>query len=650
MLLIQTVYDLGSYYLLHNSSVLTGLAIPLPVSPKKEEYVVVLDFDTNTKKFNVKPYQLTSRSYTDYLYLGSADGSNSPQWYGTVLARNLGYLFSQTITNLLEIWDQHDPSYDALQQVQQLFFEDLGVTKAADKRYQYLLNPCLFGCERSEQDNKKAINEVVKQFEVYLTEEHHIPAGDVVIYSLAINGELLVSQAEYKRLILQEKNSVFAEEQRGICSITNQEDWITGNTTKLKFKYYITDKVNFASNLEEKNYTKNMAIGKDAYQAIMVGEAYIHRYFNTRFISLPCYIIPEFLFDFKADDVPFDEFSQHIMDYVYTAQTLKVAEKLEREVEEYLHYEAIDNQLSLNFLFYTKAQASFKVNKFIANVPLNHLKAIIHKFETMKEVGEHSFGLGNWNLGLNQLYYMIPMKVEKNESVEKRKILLLYESLLTGKTLSYSWLIQQFIQLAKVHRFEQYDMFQIKKAPVATNDLLLVYDMLKAQLLLKMVRELELLDKGGEEDVDYELQDDVIVRYMEEMAFNQAQSALFLLGMLIAKVGAAQVTKQHESSPLPQVSISNKPILNKINFHGMNRVKLQMLSNDVFEKLRQYKRLNATNELIYAEHKRLFDEALPAWSLSDRENVFYLLSGYAFGTKTLLNKGKVKGEISDEQQ
>ena len=72
-----------------------------------------------------------------------------------------------------------------------------------------------------------------------------------------------------------------------------------------------------------------------------------------------------------------------------------------------------------------------------------------------------------------------------------------------------------------------------------------------------------------------------------------------------------------------------KPILNKIDLQGMGPEKLVRLSNDVLEKLRQYDKLQY-NEYIYTTFKLLMDANISQWKLSNQENVFYLLSGYAF--------------------
>ncbi len=153
----------------------------------------------------------------------------------------------------------------------------------------------------------------------------------------------------------------------------------------------------------------------------------------------------------------------------------------------------------------------------------------------------------------------------------------------------------------------------------------------------------------------YDLPDAEMAEYMETMNYMTAQRALFLLGYLIARIGAEQVKRSNErSEALGQAragKTASKPILSKINYHGMNKQKVMMLSTEVFEKLRQLKIASLYNESIYAAHKHLLDVALrEKWSLSDRESVFYLLSGYAYGTKRILeNAKKGKTELDNEE-
>ena len=143
----------------------------------------------------------------------------------------------------------------------------------------------------------------------------------------------------------------------------------------------------------------------------------------------------------------------------------------------------------------------------------------------------------------------------------------------------------------------------------------------------------------GGEDMDYDnLQLDVgIKNFLKEMGYNEAKIAMFLLGYLIGEIGNAQYSPESPS----------KPILGKITFQGMNRNKIIRLLNEVFEKLTQYKSrgkpLLTYNEGIFAECKRLLDKNINK-PLSDQENVFYVLSGYAYATHQAIKNASQKKE------
>jgi len=132
-----------------------------------------------------------------------------------------------------------------------------------------------------------------------------------------------------------------------------------------------------------------------------------------------------------------------------------------------------------------------------------------------------------------------------------------------------------------------------------------------------------------------------ILNYWEKLEIynDDSKKALFLLGYLIGKIGNVQKNKE----------IKNKPILNKINFQGMGTEKLIRLSNDIFEKLIQYKTkkgeilLNfSENNNSYSIFKMWFEKKMIGNNLSNQENVFYVLSGYAFENYLIRKKSKEK--------
>jgi CRISPR-associated protein Csh1 len=642
---IKTIYTLGSKYLTEeNPSVIQAITLPVTKPNGVTKYVIIVDFSVAEKKVRLTPKEISESTSSELLWIGTVDGAASPQWYGTV--SNVEYLLSQTITNLLERWNQEDSYYSLLKQAQDVFFLDLGAAKKSDERYRYVFNPAYVDGELTEKDAKKAIKETAKQFQAFIEKEANVNIKDVLLYSLAIDGQLVVSQPEYERLVIAEKLSVFEDAKKGVCVLTNKKDFVTGETTKLKFNYYINDKISFASDLEKKSFVKNLSISKDAYQAIMAGEAYILRNFNTRFSGLPCYIIPDFLYDVPFENVLLQDISKRISELVRTVKTVETAEALHRDIEDYKEFEdQMDNHISLHFLFYTKAQSALKVNKLLSDVPLTYLRRLGYEMRKAGEIGQRFFGNEKFNLGLEPIYYLFPMRVQRGENFEKRKILQVYESLLTNKPLSYQWLITQFVQLAKVHMYASYSLYQYNEKK-EYNDFHLVDAMVRAQLFLKLLQNLNLIKEEREmTKVTYDLPDTDMVEYMATMNYNVAQSSLFLLGYLIAEIGAEQVRKtKKRAEALGQTyggKTANKPILSKINYHGMNKQKLMLLSNEVFEKLVQLKINSIQNEKVYYQHKHLFDSALQEkWNLSDRESVFYLLSGYAYGTKRILSSAK----------
>jgi len=160
---------------------------------------------------------------------------------------------------------------------------------------------------------------------------------------------------------------------------------------------------------------------------------------------------------------------------------------------------------------------------------------------------------------------------------------------------------------------------------------------LKANLFMYLLRKLNLL-AGGFSVSDFldELNiEEKMKNFLREMKYSEPQASLFLLGYLVNQVARKQYEQGHES----------KPVLGKINYEGMRFTKIIHFSNMVFNLLRQYKALYFGVEVIFSEMKRLFDHHVARWPLSPEENVFYLLSGYAYGVQRA-----VAGARSDKEE
>ncbi len=122
------------------------------------------------------------------------------------------------------------------------------------------------------------------------------------------------------------------------------------------------------------------------------------------------------------------------------------------------------------------------------------------------------------------------------------------------------------------------------------------------------------------------------IEYIKTCSFGEMETALFLLGVVIGKIGSIQYN-----------SYKYKPILEKVNFNGMDKEKLINLYNEVLEKMKQLE-IYGNYEVIYSLSKQLFDKNFKNWNLKSYENTYYILSGYAFETYKILKEGGSKDD------
>ena len=200
--------------------------------------------------------------------------------------------------------------------------------------------------------------------------------------------------------------------------------------------------------------------------------------------------------------------------------------------------------------------------------------------------------------------------------------------LLTGRQLQLNALIPLLLETAALHRFERYGAY-VHQKPNQPEQELTVF-LLQSQLLLRYLSQLGILTlpQGGSlMEVETQTLPDALRGYLEELQLTPAQRALFLLGVLVGEVANAQY-----------IAGKSKPVLEKIQFQGMDSSKIVRLANEVYEKLRQY-RVASYNEGVFAAMKALLDHERHRLQ-SPQENVYWLLSGYAWATWQAIQRGR----------
>lgn len=665
--MLEAIKEIGEIRLgeeVKESDILESL-LDDPPKPKKEDielHTVILNYNTFDRQIGIEFEAIKDDTSQRYLWLGELS-RNTPRFYFTTT--NLDYLISQVIPNLHEKADKESSLYKALNRVIDSMFYYLGLPG----RYKFVLNiekcglaeegymaKLLKKIEESKSKDlkdseifKDVIKDIRDKMDEFINQQTPLKKKDIGLYTLKINDNLMVEDEEYQKIAIKEKiNSLFDEEKRKVCSLCGEYKLITDrpkfDRAGCALGYYITDKVGFSSNLSG-DFTKNFILCKDCYKRLLVGESFIRNRLRQNIGGINLYIIPKFLFPVQFSLKQLNRWADYIKFTFNSAKSFESLKDFEKKLQDYHYYEDTKNNFILNLLFF-KAGQSFKVLKLIEDVSPTRLDVLIKTTNKIKDVGyDILLGENNqWKIDLQTIYYLIPLRRKKGEIIEYHKLLEFYDAIFSGKPVSYQFLIQQFVELAQVYRFKKFDVYNIninigKQEP----DREMVYAILKANLLLLYLRELKLL-KGGEGSMDYDSLDvkEEMREFVKEMGYDEAKVAMFLLGYLIGEIGNAQ-------SP-------SKPILNKITYQGMNRNKLKMLSNDVFEKLRQYKSKEGktllhyeSNEKIFAECKRLMDKTIEK-PLSDQENVFYVLSGYAYATHQAIERASQYKKAKEDKK
>jgi len=463
---------------------------------------------------------------------------------------------------------------------------------------------------------------------------------NVFIYTVKLNGKHLVNRQEYTDRIYNEKISCLFDkdnknyktnlESDGICSICGELKATTSNTTNIDFKFYNNDKLGFSSNLDGK-FTKNYNICKNCYQYLMIAENFIDGNLHTRIGGLNTYIIPHFIYE--VDGIDIENFSKYIQKSTNSITNLKYIGKFQEELTAFREYVAEKNSFIIDYMFFQKLKSEFKILKLIKDVPPRRLDLIRRNEEEISNLVDNKYGGSkSLKIDLNQIWYSIPIKKKGDNSGFSRYLYVL-DTVFSDGNVDYNFLINQFTEVIRIIKFER-DGYNIRVNEDFTNKILQLNFLLLFFKKLDILGGVDMNETNNMVSVEVEeLLPKKILEYWTstEIYNDECKKALFSLGYLIGETGNAQSGTGHKK----------KPILNKINFQGMGLEKLAQLSNEVLEKLRQYN-ISQYNEDIYSALKLLMDRNISQWNLSNKENVFYVLSGYAFSNYMMRKRSKDK--------
>ncbi len=596
----------------------TGL-IKTKIKPVKQTkgYIAFLHFQNN--KIDIDYEEIEESKLNKYNYIGNKKG-NKPQT--RLITDNLNYLIKDTIHNLLNSIKDCKLKF-ILDTILKEFYIKINKNK-------YLLNYSKFSFIKEKEDVTD-IKTVVDEIYRYL-QSKGVNKKEVILWGVKYNGEVLSMREDYIEHITEEEFPVIKNKKEGKCYLCGKisDDVSYEYTKNLEFKYFITQKVNFASHFTKKNFYKNYQICYECYKKLKVGEQYIMKYYQFNIGRSKAYIIPEFLPVLALDKAIIEAGRKDLERNINSILNYKGYESFNEDLKSYRDYlkekgEKI-NYL-INILFYQKIQDMFKVNYLIRDIPPTRIEILRKVYNRIIEISERILN-EKLNIFLDDIYFILGFNLVKSSGEVDYKVLYeLYNSIFSGIPVDYLFLINEYIKALRMI-FLNIEKDKIWKLTDIT---------LRQNLFLLFLNQLKILRGGFDmgEKIDFQVIGDDIKKFINEMGYDKQKAVLFLTGYLIGQIGYAQYKSD----------LKNSPILNKINFQGMSLNRIMVLLNEIFEKLHQYKILyKYGNNNIYSEAKMLFDKEKENWELNEAENVFYILSGFAYHNMQTVKKQDKGGE------
>ena len=384
-------------------------------------------------------------------------------------------------------------------------------------------------------------------------------------------------------------------------------------------KIFQTSSFNYASAFE--SFKNNFQGNAESFAALDKASEYVLDNLQTRIAGIPHIIIPNYMnkdldeFDLDETELYLDKSSDLLFGY----------QSLESDIDRSLPEVDL---FWINYIAFESDGNSFKIINHIKDVNSFYLTKLTEAFNRTGIDFKDYIG-GKFPFNLQSVFNIIPVRDGNKSKVNPA--LSLFKDILEQKAVQPENLFKHFIELSLCHWYGRYSAFknirQNNSFDFAIKDAVFKYSALiytlKQLNILEMEKEKSSQIEGQETSAsDYQQR---IKTFFDKMEYTEAEKALFYLGRILSSVAYAQYKKGHES----------KPVLNKINFNGMDADAIVRLSLDLREKTRQYN-IHDKTEWNFSEFTARFNEK--DWPLSKDQNVFYLMAGYSFGlTKSDIN-------------
>lgn len=652
--MLEAIIDIGGK-ILSGQNIIDSSIVKVNYEDNKGNIkkIIFINFDTHLKKLSFDYAEMDEDTVYGYLHLGRSGGPNACQY--RVTFTNSTSLISEVISQLRDM-DVPKDIKQTMDMIIKEFFYDFG--EKVTPKYRFMLDMYKAGIieaslgdiyekfKSAAKPYKEVQNNLQKELQKYLEKTTGAKSKQIGLYTLCIDGTPIAFSDWYKKLIEDSFEEVPSNnEENGdlCCSYCGATKSCTADLSEMSIKYYTTNQVIFANNFDRENYDKNMVLCKSCKDKLLAGENFIRNNMRGRISKLDVYIIPHIIYssyDFDREDM--FRLSERLNQTVNMSNNIDNLEEYKYELKALSLESGEGNRYLINLVFYKKMNQATKILKLIKDIDPGIFEKIGESVNDSKKLFEKHFAPWITNRkfqsGLNLIYYMTPVKLSQQSLVQYQNVLGIYEALFYGRSVRRREIISNIVSCFKINWFEQGDY------NVSTPDSKNYIDFKIADGLFYMVfmENMGNIERGEAMDTMSLNIKENYKNFINDMGYDEQKTSLFLLGCLVGSVGMEQNNKNAENKQDGNKTSGNyKPILNKLNFNGMDFAKVKRLSNDIFEKLRQEKILKY-NEAIFFAHKSLIGLNENDWKYNKDENLYYILSGYAF--ETMKKREEIKNE------
>jgi CRISPR-associated protein Csh1 len=454
-------------------------------------------------------------------------------------------------------------------------------------------------------------------------------------YFKSIDGYVDFLKAKFPR---GESNSAIPRESK-LCYATglvgqNVEELAIKSRYNMN-KMFVSTTVNYASGFESGAFAKNYQVDNEVQKYLEQGSKYLLEKYKTSIAGIDHCIIPQL---FSKDD---SDLESTLATISKKSDLLFQYKKLEKVVTDLNYNRSEDFPYWITFLAFESDGNFFKTINVIKDVSRTHFERMIttfalthvamSKIEGVNWQNVMSAGEGNTlTFNLYTVYNLIPIRKDK---VKKNEALALFKQLLEKRPIAKSQLFGYFKELVLCHWYERYGSYTNIYGKNSFDSAirngvfqyLALFKVIQQLNLFNNMEETELQEvENSPEQVELPDYQQKVDNFLTKMKYNESQAALFYLGQALKAVTWAQVNSNHP----------NKPILNKINYNGMDRKSILGLYGELRDKARQYRKYTRLIERPLESFDRLFNPDSNYWKMSADEALFFIFSGYSFFVKS----------------